>query len=107
MKYRVVLQPRAAEQLEEQYQHIARQNPRSAANWFNRFVSALQGLSHNPQRCAVARESELVGREIRQFLFGRRAGTRRVFFVIEGKTVHVLAVRHSAQPDITPEELLG
>ena len=106
MKYRVVFQPRALEQLEEQYQHIAKQNLRSAATWFNRFVSALESLSVLPERCPIARESEL-GKEIRQFLFGKRAGIRRVYFTIVGDTVRILAIRHSAQSDIPPEELLN
>lgn len=107
MTYRVILQPQALQQLEEQYQRVAKQNPRAAANWFNRFVTALESLSQMPERCAVARESELVGREVRQFLFGKRAGTRRAFFVIEDDTVRILAIRHSAQSDVTPEELLS
>ncbi len=40
MKYRVIFQPRALQGLEEQYQHIAKANPRAAADWFNRFVAA-------------------------------------------------------------------
>lgn len=106
MKYRVIFQPRALQNLEEQYQHIAKQNPRAAANWFNRFVNALGSLTEMPERCGVARESELVGKEIRQFLFGKRAGTRRALFVIEADTVRILAIRHSAQADVTLEELL-
>ena len=102
----MVFQPRALEHLEEQYQHIAKQNVRSAATWFNRFVSALESLSV-PERCPVARESELVGKEIRQFIFGKRAGIRRVYFTIVGDTVRILAIRHSAQSDIPPEELLN
>jgi len=107
MMYRVIFQPRALQHLEEQYQYIAKHNPRAAANWFNRFVSALEGLSQSPERCAVARESELVGREIRQFLFGKRAGIRRAFFVIEEDKVRILSIRHSAQSDIPLDELLN
>src|SRR5581483_10887584 len=102
MTYRVIFQPRAILSLEAQYQHIALHNPRAAASWFNRFVAALESLAESPERCAVARESELVGREVRQFLFGRRTSVRRAFFLIEGDTVRILAIRHSAQADIPP-----
>jgi len=107
MIYRVVFQPRALQQLEEQYQHIAKQNPSAAANWFNRFVTSLESLSQMPERCAIARESELIGKEIRLFLFGKRAGTRRAYFVVEADAVRILAIRHSAQSDIAPEDLLN
>jgi len=61
MKYRVIFQPRALQNLEEQYQHIAKQNAAAAAKWFNQFVAALDGLAHSPERCGIARESELAG----------------------------------------------
>ena len=107
MKRRVIFQPRALEQLEEQYQELAKQNSQAAATWFNRFVAALQSLDQMPERCPVARESELVGKEIRQLLFGKRAGKRRVFFAIEADTVRILAIRHSARSDIPLEDLLN
>lgn len=107
MKYRVIFQPRALAQLEEEYRYITQANPIAAARWFNRFVAALEGLADFPQRCPVARESEAAGREIRQLLFGKRSGVRRAYFVIEHDTVRILSIRHSARVDATPEELLG
>jgi len=107
MKHRVIFQPRALRELEEQYQYVAGQSPDSAARWFNRFVSALDGLANNPERCAIAREGGLVGREIRQLLFGRGRGVRRALFIVEGDSVRILCIRHSAQQDLTREELLG
>jgi len=107
MSYRVVFQPRAIANLDEQYQYIAKDNPAAAAQWFNRFVDALEGLSKFPERCPVAPESELVGREIRQFLFGKRSGARRACFAIDGDTVRILCIRHSAQQEASLEDLLG
>jgi plasmid stabilization system protein ParE len=45
MKYHVILQPRAIQNLDEQYQYIAKQNPQLATTWFNRFVAAFDGLA--------------------------------------------------------------
>lgn len=106
MKYRVIFQPRALAQLEEQYRHIAQANPIAAARWFNRFVSTLEGLASFPERCAIARESETAGREIRQLFFGKRAGVRRAYFVIDGETVRILSIRHAARDDAPLEDLL-
>jgi plasmid stabilization system protein ParE len=107
MNYRVIFQPRALADLEEQYQYIAGHNLTAAVNWFNNFVESLEGLSIFPQRCPIARESEQSGREIRQFLYGKRAGMRRAYFVIEDDTVRILCIRHAAQRDIPLEDLLG
>lgn len=107
MKHRVIFQPRALRELEEQYQYIAERSPQMAARWFNRFVSSLEGLANNPERYAVAREAGLVKREIRQLLFGKGRGVRRVLFIVERDTVRILCIRHSAQQDLTREQLLG
>ena len=106
MTYRVLFQPRALDNLDEQYQYIARQSPDAAARWFNSFINALESLKEFPERCAVARESEQAGREVRQLLFGKRGGVRRAYFVIENDTVRILCIRHSAQSDAAPEDLI-
>lgn len=81
MKYRVIFQPRALRELEEQYQYVADRSPDVAASWFNRFVGALEGLANNPERCSKAREAELIECDVRQLLFGKGRGVRRALFV--------------------------
>jgi len=105
MTFRVILQPRAQAQLEAQYQHIAQQKPETAPRWFRRFVAAPEGLSKFPERCAIAPESKLAGREVRQLLFGKRGGVRRAHFVNEDDVVRILCIRHSARADASAEEL--
>lgn len=106
MNYRVVIQPHALANLREQHRFIAASSPQVADRWFNRFVAAIESLAQHPQRCPLARESEQVGREIRQLLVGKRSGVRRAYFVISGDAVHVLCVRHGAQSDVPLEDLL-
>ena len=107
MKYRVIFQPRALRDLEDQYRYIEQQNPAAATRWFNRFVTAIDSLAEFPERCSVARETDTVGKEIRQLLFGKGRGVRRALFAIEGETVRVLCIRHIAQQDTSAGELLG
>lgn len=105
MKYSVIFQPRALRDLAEQYEFVARESPQTAARWFNRFVNAIEGLSTFPERCSVAPESRIAGREIRQLLFGRGTGIRRVLFAIESNSVRILCIRHSARGAATSEDL--
>jgi plasmid stabilization system protein ParE len=107
MRYRVLIQPGALRSLEAQCEHIAQDNPAAAARWFNRFLTGIEKLSSFPERCPVARESEFAGREIRLWLFGKRRGVRRVYFVIDGDTVRILSIRHASQSEISLEDLLG
>ena len=54
-----------------------------------------------PERCPVAEdESDQLGITLRQLLYGRRRGVYRILFSIEGETVTLHYVRHSAQGPI-------
>jgi len=39
---------------------------------------------------------------LRELLYGRRRNVYRILFTIDGQTVNVLRVRHSAQNRLTP-----
>ena len=106
MKYQLIIQPPALDDLERAYQWVAERAPESAACWFNRFLDALETLKEHPQRCGLAPEGELVGQEVRQLLYGRRGGVYRVLFIIGDREVRVLHIRHSARQTMTEEELL-
>lgn len=105
MKYRVILLPRAARDLDKAYLWASRHAPETAARWLNRFHAALQTLATNPQRCGIAVESELVDREIRQFLFGRHPYVWRALFTIQANEVRVLHIRRASMDMATADEL--
>jgi plasmid stabilization system protein ParE len=60
-------------------------------------------LEKNPLRCSLAAESVFFEEEIRQLIYGKY----RILFTVEGKTVFVLRVRHSAREYLKPEEDKG
>ena len=59
----------------------------------------------HPDRCRIAAESEDLGVEIRELLFGRRHGVYRILFLLEGSTVHILRIWHAARDRVSPEDL--
>src|SRR5436309_13182653 len=100
MKYRIILQPEAAEQAEQAYLYIARQAPRNAVRWYERLLDAIDSLADFPQRCSLAPEDQYFDEEIRHFVFGNY----RILFTIHHDAVRILHVRHAArraigQPD--------
>jgi len=105
MKYRVIVQPPALEDLEEAYLWAAQRAPQTAARWYNRFRDALQTLRTNPQRCAPAPEDAEIEPEIRQFLFGKKPHVFRVLFTIDIDTVRILHIRRASRGIMTAEEL--
>ncbi len=105
MKYRLIIQPPAFEDLDVAYQWIYQRAPEAAIGWFNGFVDALNSLSEFPERCGLAPENDAVEPEIRQLLYGRRGGVYRALFTITGTSVRVLHVRHAARETLSAEEL--
>lgn len=109
MTFRVIVEPRAEQDLVAAYVRAAEHAPDTAARWFNRFHDALKSLAEHPRRCTIAPESQAVGLEVRQLLFGRKQSSScwRALFTILGEDVHVLHIRRATMETATSEELFG
>jgi plasmid stabilization system protein ParE len=68
-------------------------------------LAKLDTLENHPERCSLAAESEQVGQEIRELLFGGKRYRYRILFTISGKLVVILRVWHGSWDSIAPEEL--
>jgi plasmid stabilization system protein ParE len=106
--YRVTILPRAKLQLVEQCcwwsEH---RSAEQAFRWLDGFEAALGSLADSPDRYAVARESDQFDIAIRELHFGLGSRpTHRAVFGIRGDEVIVYAVRHLAQRDLGPDDLL-
>ena len=92
-QYRVIISPFAEDNIREAHEWLMAENPAYASKWLAGVREKIRGLETFPESHAVAPESDAFDCEIRQLLYGR--GTPwRIFFTIEGSTVHVLHVRH-------------
>ncbi len=101
MSYRVVVTARARAHAVEAFRWIADQSPDAAARWSAGLQKAIAKLTTMPERHPIAEdESEQLGISLRLMLYGRRRGVYRILFSIEGKTVTLHYVRHSAQGPI-------
>jgi plasmid stabilization system protein ParE len=104
MVYEVELSARARSDAEEAYQYIARDWPTRAKRWYVGLLDAVESLARNPERCGIAPEGKNLGIELRQLLYGKRAGKYRILFEIRGETVFVHHIRHGARdwwhPDV-------
>ena len=101
MSYRVVVTARARADAVEALQWLAERSPDAAAQWYAGLEKAIAKLSTMPERHPIAEdESEQLGITLRQMLYGRRRGVYRLFFSIEGETVTLHYVRHSARGPI-------
>jgi len=103
MNYRVEITAEGEAEIREAYLWIRRDSPANAARWRRGLLAAIRSLSQHPTRCPLAAESIFFKREIRQLLYGKRAGKHRVLFIIGEHVVSVLHVRHSARDFLRPD----
>jgi plasmid stabilization system protein ParE len=107
MTHVVVLTDRAHAEMEAAYLWWAEHRSRSQADrWYNAFADAIESLASNPDRCRLARENDCFPCEIRDLNFGiGRRRTHRAVFTIRRDMVLVLAVRHLAQRELSPDDV--
>ena len=104
MSFRVAVARMAREEIADAVRWIGERSPDAALRWLDGLEQTLLGLADFPSRCAIAPETDTIGVEIRQQLYGRRAGRYRILFVIRGEVVHVIHVRHGARHVMQPDD---
>ena len=103
MKYQIVFTWRARADALDAFRWIAERSPTAATRWYAGLEKAIASLEKTPRRHPIAEdESEQLGIELHQMLYGRRRGIHRILFSIEGDTVTIHYVRHSARGPISP-----
>ncbi len=79
---------------------------KQAERWYDGFLVELDSLEKNPERCPLARENAEFSCELRELHYGVSSRpTHRALFTILPGSVLVLAIRHAAQDDATPDDL--
>jgi plasmid stabilization system protein ParE len=105
MRYKVLITPRALEDLRAAYHWIASRSPERAVAWYEGFIAAIDSLAMHPLRCGIALENGSMPAELRQLIYGKRGGRYRAIFSIKENVVRVLHIRHAAQTPVPPDEL--
>ncbi|MBI3119512.1 MAG: type II toxin-antitoxin system RelE/ParE family toxin [Candidatus Hydrogenedentes bacterium] len=104
MKYQVVVEEAAEEDLEAIVLWIAQSSEHAALAWYWKVQEAISSLERFPLRCPIAPESKEFDEEIRQLLQGRGRYVYRVLFTVQEGSVRVLHVRHGSQAWLRPED---
>lgn len=90
MTYRVDIRQEAEAEIDAAFLYIYRDSPQNARRWLRGLYKAVDSLEMFPQRCGLARESQHLGVELRQYSYK----SHRIIFKVDGDVVHV---RHAAQ----------
>ncbi|UKO96034.1 type II toxin-antitoxin system RelE/ParE family toxin [Nostoc sp. UHCC 0870] len=106
MEFRISISPSALADAEAAYLWIRERDPQMADKWFNGLLDAIDSLKHLPARCPTAPESEELGIEIRQLLYGKSKRFRyRILFGISETEVNIYRIRHTAQRYLTDDDI--
>ncbi|MGE0133308.1 MAG: type II toxin-antitoxin system RelE/ParE family toxin [Blastocatellales bacterium] len=111
MAYRVDISLPALADAEESYLWIKYQSPETAGDWYEGLLQAIFSLENFPLRCPIAPESDFVGREVRQLLYGKRPRIHRILFGIEEDSetgedvVRIFRIWHSSRRRPTGDEI--
>ena len=110
MEYQVKLTTPAENDAYESYEYLREISQESADKWLVALFEAIFSLDTMPRRCPVISESEELGFEARQLLYGKRSGTYRILFDIKEESedvsiVRVLRIWHSSKDKIRVEDL--
>jgi plasmid stabilization system protein ParE len=101
VSHRIIFTPRARADAVEAFRWIADQSPTAAVRWYAGLEKVIATLEQDPERHPIAEdESEQFGFTMRQLLYGRRRGVYRILFSVEGETVYLHSVRHTARGPI-------
>lgn len=95
-RYRVILTPRAAEDIRQAYHWYQEETPVFARQWLAAMRDAILALETLPEAHPLARENVVIGGQVRQLLVGK-GRQWRVFFIIDADAVQVLHVRHASR----------
>ncbi len=97
MKYRVEITDTAWAELQAAYEWLTERAPGAARRWRDSLLQAVAKLESHPGRYPLAPESDYLGGNVRQLLYGKRRGVYRVLYRVDADCVYVLRVRHGAR----------
>lgn len=92
-KYRVKITKAAEDDIVSVFEHIAQNNQAVAIKWVEEVERQIDSLGKFPQRCPIIPETEELGQEYHQLIYGNY----RTIFCIQGLVVIIMRVVHHAR----------
>jgi plasmid stabilization system protein ParE len=101
LRRNVVLQTEAERNVSGIRDWIADRSADGARRWFDQFLRTVDLIRDDPERFAIAPESHVLSREVRQASFRMSSGrVYRILFTLADDEIHVLYVRAPGQGSI-------
>ena len=104
MTFSVIIQPAAERSIRQQVEWIAAQSNSTATalRWARSLRAKIDTLKTIPLRCPIDPDADAYGEDVRVLLHGKRSKFR-IYFLVRGEAVHIVAVRHAAQQGLAED----
>lgn len=98
--YHVVIVPRAYSEMEEIYDWIASEHPLAAEKWRDSLLTIIDELAQFPRRAPLIPQKHYNRKHLRQLIYGKKRGSYRILFEINGQTVYIRRIVHTARENL-------
>jgi plasmid stabilization system protein ParE len=106
MTYKLEISKRAKEDRDAAFDwYCSNYSEEFAIRWYDGISRAIESLTDNPHVCHKAHENVRFPFDLLELLYGTRLNKHRILFTVEHDRVLVLHIRHSAQQDLTEDDL--
>jgi len=106
MTYKVALTSRAELDRQRAYEWCRKNYSEAyATRWFNGISRVMDSLARHPERWHMASEKDRFQFKLYELTYGTKRNKHRVLYRIHNDLVLVLHIRHSAQRDLTENDL--
>jgi plasmid stabilization system protein ParE len=107
MKYEIRLSRRATEDRNRAYAWYATNySEEFALRWFTGITNAIESLAASAMSQPKAIESNRFTFDVYEVLYGSKRNKHRILFTFRDDVVYILHIRHSAQRELTEDDLL-
>jgi len=106
MKYKLIITTRAAQDRDGAFAwYGTNYSNEFAARWYEGISHVIESLPHNLARGHKALENDRFPFGLYEVLYGKRMNKHRILYRVEDNAVVILHIRHSAQRDLTEDDL--
>jgi plasmid stabilization system protein ParE len=101
--YRIEISPSALQDVRSCYEYIAETSEGRAHQWFRGLQDAIKSLEVMPLRFSLAPESDLLGVEVRHYVYEKNY---RILYTVQDRVVKIHHMRHSARQRMNEEDFI-
>ncbi|WP_254510503.1 type II toxin-antitoxin system RelE/ParE family toxin [Anatilimnocola floriformis] len=106
MKYTIAVLAAAHADVEQIIDWLEERSKAGVIHWIESYEAALDVLTQEPERHALAPEASVLQRPVRQLLFRTRRGRRyRLIYLVDGMEVQILRVRTPSERPLDSSDI--